>query len=95
LGDIDRARAIYELAVNQQRLDMPEVLWKSFIDFETLQGETEKARKLYERLLERTNHFKVIFYHIYYYYLLLNVISKLIKIKTYFYMAGVDELCTI
>lgn len=39
---------------------MPEVLWKSFIDFETLQGETEKARKLYERLLERTNHFKVI-----------------------------------
>lgn len=60
LGDIDRARAIYELAVNQQRLDMPEVLWKSFIDFETLQGETEKARELYERLLERTNHFKVI-----------------------------------
>lgn len=45
--------------MNQQRLDMPEVLWKSFIDFETLQGETEKARKLYERLLERTNHFKV------------------------------------
>ncbi|XP_026821824.1 protein crooked neck [Rhopalosiphum maidis] len=59
LGDIDRARAIYELAVNQQRLDMPEVLWKSYIDFETLQGETDKARKLYERLLERTNHFKV------------------------------------
>jgi len=42
---------------------MPEVLWKSFIDFETLQGETEKARKLYERLLERTNHFKVLYYN--------------------------------
>jgi crooked neck len=65
LGDIDRARAIYELAVNQQRLDMPEVLWKSYIDFETLQGETDKARKLYERLLERTNHFKVILTFLY------------------------------
>lgn len=59
LGDIDRARAIYELAVGQPRLDMPEVLWKSYIDFEISQEEIEKARLLYERLLERTSHFKV------------------------------------
>lgn len=59
LGDIDRARAIYEIAVGQQRLDMPELLWKSYIDFEVAQGETEKARQLYERLLERTVHVKV------------------------------------
>ncbi|KOB66463.1 Protein crooked neck, partial [Operophtera brumata] len=59
LGDIDRARAIYEIAVGQPRLDMPELLWKSYIDFEVTQGETEKARQLYERLLERTVHVKV------------------------------------
>ena len=29
LGDIDRARGIYELAVEQPRLDMPEILWKA------------------------------------------------------------------
>ena len=28
LGDIDRARGIYELAIKQPRLDMPEILWK-------------------------------------------------------------------
>lgn len=59
LGDIDRARAIYELAINQPRLDMPELLWKAYIDFEVAQDETERARQLYERLLERTSHVKV------------------------------------
>ena len=34
LGDVDRVRAIFELAINQPRLDMPEVLWKAYIDFE-------------------------------------------------------------
>lgn len=59
LGDAERARAIYQLAIDQPRLDMPELLWKSFIDFEVTQGETEKARQLYEMLLERTVHVKV------------------------------------
>ncbi|KAJ8887994.1 hypothetical protein PR048_007479 [Dryococelus australis] len=59
LGDTDRARAIYELAVNQPRLDMPELLWKAYIDFEVSVGELDKARELYERLLERTLHVKV------------------------------------
>lgn len=59
LGDVERARAIYELAVSQPRLDMPELLWKSFIDFEVAQGEIELARQLYERLLDRTGHVKV------------------------------------
>ena len=59
LGDIDRARAIYELAVSQPRLDMPELLWKAYIDFEVGQEESDKARELYERLLERTLHVKV------------------------------------
>lgn len=60
LGDIDRSRAVYELAISQPRLDMPEVLWKSFIDFEVEQEEWDNARALYRRLLERTQHVKVI-----------------------------------
>jgi len=54
-----RCRAIYELAVSQSALDMPEMLWKGYIDFEIEEGEAEKAGRLYERLLERTGHVKV------------------------------------
>merc|ERR1719228_2656366 len=59
LGDVERARALYELAINQPKLDMPEILWKAYIDFETEQEETDKARELYRRLLDRTQHVKV------------------------------------
>ncbi|XP_013115450.2 protein crooked neck [Stomoxys calcitrans] len=59
LGDTDRARGIYELAIQQPRLDMPELLWKAYIDFEVGQAEYELARQLYEKLLERTQHVKV------------------------------------
>ncbi|KAI9594755.1 hypothetical protein BDF19DRAFT_471519 [Syncephalis fuscata] len=59
LGDDDRARAIFELAVSQPALDMPELLWKAYIDFEFELGEFEHTRKLYERLLQRTEHVKV------------------------------------
>ena len=71
--DLERVRAIFELAV-QQNLDMPEIVWKvspvtsywyladtlqAYIDFEVGEGERERARELYERLLERTAHVKV------------------------------------
>lgn len=59
LGETERCRAIYELAVNQPVLDMPEVLWKAYIDFEIEEGEGTHARKLFERLLDRTSHVKV------------------------------------
>jgi len=59
LGDIRRARAIFELAIGQVRLDMPEVLWKAYIDFEVDQEEYKNTTKLYRRLLERTQHVKV------------------------------------
>ena len=59
LGDFDRARAIFQLAVNQPVLDMPELLWKSYIDFEIEQEEYGNVRNLYERLLERTQHVEV------------------------------------
>ena len=39
LGDVDRARGIYELAIKQPLLDMPEILWKvkkAFIFTKTL-----------------------------------------------------------
>ncbi|KAH6610907.1 pre-mrna-splicing factor clf-1 [Trichoderma cornu-damae] len=59
LDDLDRARAIFELAVSQPQLDMPELLWKAYIDFEEEEGEYERTRQLYERLLEKTDHVKV------------------------------------
>ncbi|GBG28176.1 Pre-mRNA-splicing factor clf1 [Hondaea fermentalgiana] len=62
VGETRRSRAIFELAINQPVLDMPETLWKRYIDFEIKIDTTKSranARKLYERLLERTDHVKV------------------------------------
>lgn len=59
LDDLDRARAIYELAISQDTLDMPELVWKAYIDFEEGEGAFDKTRDLYVRLLERTDHVKV------------------------------------
>ncbi|KAG9245030.1 hypothetical protein BJ878DRAFT_503412 [Calycina marina] len=59
LDDLQRTRAIFELAIQQDQLDMPELLWKAYIDFEEEEGEYERSRKLYERLLDKTDHVKV------------------------------------
>ncbi|KAI5294131.1 NineTeen Complex (NTC) component [Ascosphaera acerosa] len=59
LDDLERARAIYELGIAQEVLDMPELLWKAYIDFEEDEGEYKRARALYERLLQKTDHVKV------------------------------------
>lgn len=59
LDDLERCRAIFELAVQQPVLDMPELLWKAYIDFEEEEGEFERTRELYERLLHKTEHVKV------------------------------------
>ncbi|KAK3900729.1 Pre-mRNA-splicing factor clf-1 [Staphylotrichum tortipilum] len=59
LDDLDRTRAIFELAISQPILDMPEVVWKAYIDFEEEEGEYERTRELYERLLEKADHPKV------------------------------------
>jgi crooked neck len=37
---------------------MPELLWKSYIDFEIGDNEGDKARALFERLVEKTGHVK-------------------------------------
>ncbi|KAF2771706.1 TPR-like protein [Teratosphaeria nubilosa] len=63
LQDLDRARAIFELATQQPVLDMPELLWKAYIDFEEEEAQEpedyERPRALYERLLQKTDHVKV------------------------------------
>ncbi|EME49137.1 hypothetical protein DOTSEDRAFT_68009 [Dothistroma septosporum NZE10] len=59
LEDQDRTRAIFELAIQQEVLDMPELVWKAYIDFEEEEGEYGKTRSLYERLLTKTEHVKV------------------------------------
>jgi crooked neck len=59
LGDIERARGIFEISIQQSELDLPEVLWKQYLDFEVEEEEWQKARELYTRLLERTAHVKV------------------------------------
>ncbi|QSL64131.1 hypothetical protein MERGE_000286 [Pneumocystis wakefieldiae] len=60
LEDHARVRAIFELAIEEQHnLDMPELLWKAYIDFEFEEGEYDRTRILYERLLEKTQHVKV------------------------------------
>ncbi|KIY69140.1 protein prenylyltransferase [Cylindrobasidium torrendii FP15055 ss-10] len=59
LQDFPRTRAIYELAVGQNTLSMPEILWKAYIDFEVEEGERESARALYERLVGISGHVKV------------------------------------
>ena len=59
LDDIERARAIFELGIDQPTLDMPELVWKAYIDFEEYEEEYDRARALYERLLRKTDHVKV------------------------------------
>jgi crooked neck len=52
VGESDRCRAIFELAVQQDVLERPEDVWKAYIAFEVSEAEYDRARKLYERLLE-------------------------------------------
>ncbi|KAK5153534.1 NineTeen Complex (NTC) component [Oleoguttula sp. CCFEE 6159] len=59
LDDLGRARAIYEMGIEEPQLDMPELLWKAYIDFEEEEGEYDRTRQLYERLLQKTGHVKV------------------------------------
>ena len=44
LSEIEHARVIFELAIAQPILDMPELVWKAYIDFETSGGEYERIR---------------------------------------------------
>jgi len=51
LLEIERARSIYNLGIQQTILDQPDILWKSYIDFEIEREEHDRARELYKKLL--------------------------------------------
>ncbi|PHJ23934.1 crooked neck family 1 protein isoform [Cystoisospora suis] len=55
----ERTRALCELAISMEQMDMPELLWKTYIDLEIGWGALDRARNLYERLVEKTQHVKV------------------------------------
>uniref|UniRef100_A0A0G4FV76 Suppressor of forked domain-containing protein n=1 Tax=Chromera velia CCMP2878 TaxID=1169474 RepID=A0A0G4FV76_9ALVE len=57
--EMERARAIAEIAIGMEYMDAPEQIWKAYIELEAEAGEDERVRSLYERLLEKTQHFKV------------------------------------
>ena len=59
MGESGQTHAIYELEILSSVLDMPEVWWKSYIDFEIGECNNDHTRKLYERLLVQTGHVKV------------------------------------
>uniref|UniRef100_A0A8C2Z9D2 Crooked neck pre-mRNA splicing factor 1 n=1 Tax=Cyclopterus lumpus TaxID=8103 RepID=A0A8C2Z9D2_CYCLU len=53
LGDVERARAIFELAIGQPRLDMPEV-WISYAKYELSINSSERLQKC-RQILEEAN----------------------------------------
>ncbi|CAD6890658.1 unnamed protein product [Tilletia controversa] len=59
LFDNERARGVFELGVRQTELDMPELVWKSYIDAEFEDRNWEAVNGLYERLLGKSAHVKV------------------------------------
>lgn len=59
VGEVERARALCNLAVTQERLDMPELVWKRYIDLEVSQSETDNARKVWQMLLSKSHHVRV------------------------------------
>ncbi|KAK9940037.1 hypothetical protein M0R45_016713 [Rubus argutus] len=59
LSEKERARMLFEEAIRQPQLDMPELLWKVYLEFEISEKEFERTRQLYERLLDRKMDLKV------------------------------------
>jgi len=59
VGEVERARALCNLAIEQTTLDMPELVWKRFIDLEVGLEEMDNARQIWLRLLEKSNHARV------------------------------------
>lgn len=59
LGEVERAREIFEIALSMPEMDVPESIWKAYIDMEIRCDEQNKAKKLYERLLKVSSHLNV------------------------------------
>lgn len=58
LDEYERCIAIFQAAVTQP-LDMPEIVWKAYINVEIYYKKFDNVRNLYEILLEKTRHVKV------------------------------------
>jgi len=54
LGELDRARAIYEMALTQPNVDLAEAVWARYIELEIHQANYDGVRALYERLLTQS-----------------------------------------
>merc|ERR1719379_2128403 len=59
VGEPERARALCELAEGQDRLDMPELVWKRHIDLEIGLDELDRARGVWQQLLDKAPHVRV------------------------------------
>lgn len=59
VGEVERARALCKLGVEQEKLDMPELVWKRYIDLEVGQDEIDNARKVWQELLSKSHHVRV------------------------------------
>jgi len=58
LDEYERCIAIFQAAITQP-LDMPEIVWKAYINVEISYKKFDNVRNLYEILLEKTRHVKV------------------------------------
>ncbi len=54
MGEERRARSLLQLATQQEDLDASEAVWKAAIDLEIESGEWDRARGLFEKLLDRS-----------------------------------------
>nr|XP_010914300.1 crooked neck-like protein 1 [Elaeis guineensis] len=59
--EIEHAGAIFELAIAQPTLDIPELLCKTYIDYEISRGEYERTSQPYERSLSEMERARAIF----------------------------------
>jgi len=60
LDEYERCKQIYEIAITkQEHIDMPEIIWRGYIDLEIQYQHVQEARSLFERLLNFTKHVKV------------------------------------
>lgn len=54
LPEIERYKAIFELAIDHPTMNMPEKVWKAYIDNEIELQDYTNVRRLFEELLNRS-----------------------------------------
>ncbi|CAD8136165.1 unnamed protein product [Paramecium octaurelia] len=59
LEEYERSEMIFELALQNNQMNMPETIWRAYIDNQIKLQNYEKVRELYEKLLERSKHVKI------------------------------------